>query len=121
MNKKKSALSMLHDPRLIPEPCCVARTLTACSSGIQSIRLPQMVKRSISSKSFFGVLCLSPSPSSPVSALMILSSSSSSSGVVRKVSESLLGSVGVELSAMFAGWGLTDARDIPPLSAVGSA
>lgn len=60
-----------------------------------------MVKRSISSKSFLGALSLSPSPSSPVSALMILSSSSSS-GVVRNVSESLLGSVGAELSAMLA-------------------
>lgn len=66
------------------------------------MRLPQMVKRSISSKSFLGVLFLRPSPSSPVSALIILSSSSSS-GVVRNVSESLLGSVGAELSATVAG------------------
>lgn len=78
-----------------------------------------MVKRSISSKSFLGVLCSSPSPSSPVLALMILSSSSSS-GVVRNVSESLLGSVGAELSAVLGGLGLSDTSDIPPLSVVGS-
>lgn len=78
-----------------------------------------MVNRSISSKSFFGALCLSPSPSSPVSVLMILSSSSSS-GVVRNVSESLWGSDGAELSAMLAGWEMSDASNGPPLSDVGS-
>lgn len=78
-----------------------------------------MVKRSISSKSFLGVLGSSLSPSSPVSALMILSSSSSS-GVVRNVSESLLGSVGAELSGMVGGTEMSAASDIPPLSIVGS-
>lgn len=76
-----------------------------------------MVNRSISSKSFFGVLGLM-SPSSPVSVLMILLSSSS--GVVRNVSESLLGMVGVELLAMLERGGLTEDSEIPPLSAAAS-
>jgi len=79
-----------------------------------------MVNRSISNKSFLGGLCLSPSPSNPVSVFMILLSSSSS-GVVRNVSESLLGSTGAALSAVTVGWEMSDARDIPTPSAVGSA
>lgn len=75
-----------------------------------------MVKRSISNKSFLGCLCSSASPSSPVLVLMILSSSSS--GVVRNVSDSLLGMVGVKLSAVLAASGLSDASGIPPFSAV---
>lgn len=99
MHKSKYGLSMLHDPCLIPEPCSVARIATLV---LQSIRLPQMVKRSISSRSFFGGRCASPPPSSPVSALMILSSSSSS-GVVRNVSESLFGKEGAAFSAVLVG------------------
>lgn len=76
-----------------------------------------MVKRSISSKSFLGVR--GSRPSSPVLALMIFSSSSPS-GVVRKVSESLLGSVGAELSATLGGGETSAATDAPPLSIVGS-
>lgn len=72
------------------------------SNSPQSIRLPQMVNRSISSKSFLGVLCISASPSNPVSVFMILSSSSSS-GVVKNVSESLLGIEAAVVSAMLAG------------------
>lgn len=78
-----------------------------------------MVKRSISSKSFLGVLGRSSSPSSPVSVLIILFSSSSS-GVVRNVSESLLGTVGVELLTTSDRGGMTEANDIPPLSAAAS-
>lgn len=96
----------------LPEPWLVVLY------GTQSIRLPQMVKRSISNKSFLGLLCSSPSPSSPVLTLIIFSSSSS--GVVRNVSESFLESVGAELSAMPVSWGLSDASDIPPLSVAGS-
>lgn len=75
-----------------------------------------MVKRSISNKSFLGRLCSSASPSSPVLVLMILSSSSS--GVVRNVSDSLLGMVGAKLSAILAASALSDASGIPPFSAV---
>lgn len=78
-----------------------------------------MVNRSISNKSFLGVLCLSASPSNPVSAFRILSSSSSS-GVVRNVSESLLGIVGAVASAVSVGWATSDASDNPAFSAVGS-
>lgn len=89
------------------------------SFGGQSIRFPQMVKRSISSKSFLGVLCLSPSPSSPVSVFRILSWSSSS-GVVRNVSESLFGIVEAAPSGLSVGRDMPCATDIPALSDVGS-
>ncbi|TNN89633.1 hypothetical protein EYF80_000236 [Liparis tanakae] len=56
---------------------------------------------------------------SPVLALMILPSSSSS-GVVKNVSESLLGNVGAELSAALTGAELSAAGDVPPFSVVGS-
>lgn len=75
-----------------------------------------MVKRSISSKSFLGLLGSSPSPSSPV--LIMISFSSSSSGVVRNASESLLGRAETELSAAAAAWVLSGN---PPPSVVGSA
>lgn len=77
-----------------------------------------MVKRSISNKSFLGCLCSSPSPSRPVLVLIILSSSSS--GVVRKVSDSLLGMVGGKLSGKLAASTLSDAESVVPFSAVAS-
>lgn len=84
--------------------------------GIQSILLPHIVKRSISSKSFLGLLGSRPSPSCPVLTMIIFSSSSS--GVVRNVSESLLGRAETELCSMMAALALSA---IPPSSVVGSA
>lgn len=112
-------VSTCRDLRLIPEPGSFARALTGLSAcGAQSIRLPQMVKRSISNKSFLGRLCSSPSPSRPVLALIILSSSSS--GVVRKVSDSLLGMVGGKLSAKSAASTWSDGELVAPFSVVAS-
>lgn len=112
-------LSTCRDLCLIPEPCSFARALTGWSvCAAQSIRLPQMVKRSISNKSFLGRLCSSPSPSSPVLVLIILSSSSS--GVVRKVSDSLLGMVGGKLSAKLAASSWSGAEHGAPFSAAAS-
>ena len=82
----------------------------------QSILLPQIVKRSISSKSFLGLLGSCPSPSCPV--LIMITLSSSSSGVVRNASESLLGRAETELSAMVAA-GVLSEKPLP--SVVGSA
>lgn len=75
-----------------------------CSS--QSIRLPQIVKRSISNKSFLGALCIS-----SVSSWLRLFSSDSS-GVVRNWSDSLVGSWGAGLSILWVGWVVTD-EDTP--------
>lgn len=79
-----------------------------------------MVNRSISSKSFLGVLCLSPSPSSLMSLFRILSSSSSS-GVVRNVSESLFGMAEEVPSGFSVGGETPGVSDTPALSDVGSA
>lgn len=87
-----------------------------CLHNTQSILLPQIVKRSISSKSFLGLLGACPSPSCPVLIMIIFSSSSS--GVVRNVSESLLGAAETPLSATVAAWVLSGN---PPPSVVGSA
>lgn len=112
-------LRTCRDLCLISEPCSFSRALTGLSvCGVQSIRLPQMVKRSISNKSFLGRRCSSPSPSSPVSVLIILSSSSS--GVVRNVSDSLLGMLGGKLSAKLAASTWSDAEPVAPFSVVAS-
>lgn len=95
----------------------VVRTPAGGSFSVQSIRFPQMVNRSISNKSFLGVLSLSPSSSSPVSVLMTLSSSSSS-GVVRNVSESLFRIVEEALSGLSVSREMPDAGDTPALSDV---
>lgn len=70
------------------------------------MRLPQIVKRSISNKSFLGALCLS-SVSSWIRLL-----SSDSSGVVRNWSDSLVGSWGAGHSSLWMGWVVTEA-DMP--------
>lgn len=122
-------LGALHNkyPALYPDPlsrgskvkCSSQQTTSSFCQSVQSrcvqnqsIRFPQIVKRSISSRSFLGALWMSSVPS----CVMIFSSDSS--GVVRNWSDSLVGRSGTGFSIWWTGWFIID-WDMP--SSSGSA